>query len=319
MRVLVAGGMGAIGRPLIPMLVGAGHEVFASTRAESKADQIKATGATPVVADFLETGAAEAAIEASRPDAVIDLLTSLPQDFDPRRAKSAYEANDRVRREGTGALLAAAAAGGVNRYLCQSVAFLYRPGGDAPRSEDDPIWSDAPAPYDKSVAVLAENERKVTQNSAFTGVVLRYGFLYGPGTWFETGGSTYNSVQKRQYPLIGDGGGINSMVHVADAASATLAALERGEGIYNIVDDDPAAMSDLVPAYAEMIGAGPPRKIPSWIARIAVGKYLIAAATTLPGASNQKAKRELGWAPAIPSWRTGLRDFRDSDPALTGR
>lgn len=311
MRVLLAGATGAIGKPLIPLLKAAGHEVHGTTRSAEKCAQLESAGATAQIVDLLEPGAATELIARVEPDVVIDQLTSLPQVFDPRKAKAAYLANDRIRRDGSGALIDAAAAAGVGRYVAQSVAFIYRPGAPGLRSEEDPVWSDAPPPFDASVGVLTENEKKLTDGGAVTGVVLRYGFFYGPGTWYATGGSTYEAVAQRKYPLIGGGTGVSSLVHVSDAAAATAIAAERGEGVYNIVDDDPAPMGEMIPAFAEMIGARPPRGLPAWIARPVAGKYLVAAATELPGASNAKAKSELGWSPRIASWREGLRDHRD--------
>lgn len=316
MRILVAGGSGAIARPLLPLLVAAGHEVHATTRRSDRAALISGSGATAEVSDLLEHGAADQLLKRVRPQVVIDELTSLPQAFDPRKAKRAYAANDRIRREGSGALIAAAEATGVSRYIVQSVAFIYRPSDGGLRSEQDPLWTDAPAPFDASVGVLQRNEQRVTGSEAMEGTALRYGFLYGPGTWYATGGSTYEAVAKRRYPLIGGGEGVNSLVHVADAASATLAALEGSPGIYNVVDDDPAPFNVLIPEFARMIGAKSPRNVPAWLGRLAVGKYLVAAATTLAGADNARIKQELGWRPAVSSWREGLARYRDSDPPL---
>lgn len=319
MRVLLAGATGAIGRPLLPMLVAAGHEVHAVTRAAGKAGSLTEAGASVEIADLLEPGAAEAVVARVQPEVVIDQLTSLPQDFDPRKSKAAYAANDRIRREGSGALIAAAEAHGVGRYICQSVAFMYQPGAPGLRSEADPVWSDAPAPFDRSIEVVVENERKVTQSKVFAGVILRYGFLYGPGTWYETDGSTYAAVLKRQYPVVGSGAGVPPLIHVYDAATATLAALDRGAGIFNVVDDDPAPYGELIPVYAELIGAKRPRNLPRWLVRMIAGEYLATAATTLPAVGNQRIKDELGWAPRLASWRDGLRDYRDSMPEPAGR
>lgn len=319
MRILLAGATGAIGRPLLGMLVAEGHEVHAVTRSREKVAALEAVGAKAAVADLLEPGAADALVAAATPEVVIDQLTSLPQDFDPRKAKAAYAANDRIRREGSGALIAAAEAHGIGRYICQSVAFMYQPGAPGLRSEADPVWSDAPAPFDRSIEVVVENERKVTQSPVFAGVILRYGFLYGPGTWYETDGSTYAAVLKRQYPVVGNGAGVPPMVHVYDAATATLAALDRGEGIFNVVDDDPAPYGELIPAFAELIGAKRPRNLPRWLVRRIAGEYLATAATSLPAVGNQRIKDELGWTPQLASWREGLRDYRDSMPEPAGR
>lgn len=311
MRVLLVGGLGAVGRPLLPLLTAAGHEVHATTRSDARAGEIAAFGATPEVVDLLEDGVATDLIERVQPQAVIDQLTSLPQDFDPRKLKKAYDANNRIKRVGSGALIAAAEAGGVRRYILQSIAFLYAPGRRV-SSESDPVWIDAPAPFRAGVETVTANERRVVDNRSMEGVVLRYGFFYGPGTWYATGGSTYEAVRKRQYPLIGTAGGVYSMLHVSDAATATLAAVERGSGIYNVVDDDPAPLNELVPEFAGLIGAGRPFRIPAWLAGVVAGRYLTEAALSLAGASNARAKADLGWTPSIPSWRKGLADFRDS-------
>lgn len=313
MRVLVVGGSGAVGRPLLPMLVAAGHEVHATTRSQSRAGEIESAGATAEIVDLLESGAPARLVDRVRPDVVIDQLTSLPQDFDPRNLDEAYAANNQIKRLASAPLIEASESAGVRRYILQSLAFLYRPGKQI-ATEGDPEWLDAPAPFGEGVRLLVENERRVISSASFEGVILRYGFFYGPGTWYETGGSTLEAVRTRQYPLIGAATGIYSLIHVADAASAALAAVDRGSGIYNIVDDDPAPLNELIPEVAAMIDAAPPRRVPAFVARFVAGKYLTTAALKLAGASNDRAKAELGWEPQIASWRTGLRDYRDSIP-----
>lgn len=293
------------------MLVAAGHEVHATTRRPERVTTIEEAGAKPVVVDLLKEGAARELIQRVQPEVVVDQLTSLPQDFNPRRLAEAFAANDRVRRDGTGALLSASEDGGVKRYVAQSIAFLYTPGRGQTRTEDAPLWTDAPKPFGSSVEVLSHNERRVVESEKFTGVVLRFGDLYGPGTWFATGGSTIESIRGRQFPLVGGGHGMNSLVHVSDAASAAAVAVERGEGIYNIVDDDPAPFNELVPYVAQLLGAKPPRNVPAGLARVVAGRFLTAKATTQAGASNAKAKSELDWTPGLPTWRDGLRDYRD--------
>lgn len=311
MRVLLAGATGAIGRPLLPMLIAGGHEVHATTRHAERAAELQAAGAAVEIVDFFKPGSADKLIRKVRPEVVVDQLTNLPKDFDRREAEAAYAANDAIRFEGTGALIRAAEDHGVERYVAQSIAFLYAPGKGEIRTEEDPVWTDAPLPFSRSVEILALNERKVTQSEKFSGVVLRFGSLYGPGTWYATDGSTCESIRNRQFPLVGGGTGLNSLVHVSDAAAAAALAVERGTGIYNVVDDEPAPFSELTPYVAELLGAKRPRKVPAWIARRAAGEFLTAAATSQSGASNAKAKEELGWTPSLPSWRDGLRDHRD--------
>jgi nucleoside-diphosphate-sugar epimerase len=313
-KVFVAGASGAIGRPLIPLLRAAGHEVIGTTRREERAVALRAAGAEAVVCDMLDPAQVREAVLAARPDAIVDELTSLPQDFDIRR-KDIYDANDRIRAEGTAALLTAATEAGVRRYVLQSVAFLYAPEGAAVKDESARPWSDAPAPFGRSVGVLLENERKVTSQEGLEGIVLRYGFFYGPGTFYAADGALAEQTRKRRFPLVGGGAGISSYVHIVDAATATLAALERGApGIYNVVDDEPAPLREWLPAYAAAIGAKQPRRAPAWLARLLAGPYVAAAATKLRGADNAKAKRELGWTPRVPSWREGFRSYLDSDP-----
>lgn len=314
MRILLAGATGAIGRPLVPLLLAAGHEVVGTTRREERAERLRAAGATPVLCDLLEPGRARALVAEQRPDVVIDQLTSLPDDFDLRR-KDVYDANDRVRRDGSGALISAAAELGVRRYVLQSIAFLYAPVGGPVKTEDDPVWDDAPQPFGRSVAILRANELAVLA-APFTGLVLRYGFFYGPGTYFAGDGSTTQQIRARRYPVVGGGEGVLSVVHVADAAAATALAAERGPaGVYNVADDEPTPVRELVPAVARLLGAKPPWRVPVWLARLLAGSYAVAAATQVRGASNEKAKRELGWTPLLPSWREGLRSYRDGDPA----
>ncbi len=315
MKVLVAGASGAIGRRLIPLLLAAGHEVIGTTRREERAAALRSAGVEAVLCDMLDAAQVREAVLAARPDAIVDELTSLPADFDARR-KDMYDANDRIRRDGTGALFAAAMEAGVQRYVLQSLAFLYAPEGSLVKDEDARTWDDAPPPFGRSVGVLVENERKVTSTPGIDGLVLRYGFFYGPGTWYASDGSIAEQVRARRFPLVGSGAGVFSYVHVADAAVATAAAVEHGApGIYNVADDDPAPLREWLPAYAAAVGAKSPWRVPTFVARPFAGPYFTAASTRLRGASNAKAKRELGWTPRVPSWREGFHSYLDRDPA----
>ncbi len=225
-KVFVAGASGAIGRVLIPQLVAAGHEVVGTTRREARVAALRETGAEAVVCDAFDADAVRAAVAAAAPEVVVDQLTSLPRDYNIRDPRF-YEANDRVRREGTANVIAAARAAGVRRYIVQSISFLTRPGGPPVLDEDAPPWTDAPAPFTDSVAVLIANEQAVTGAEDFEGLALRYGQFYGPGTYFASDGSIAGEVRRRRFPVVGAGTGRSSFVHVADAAAATVCAVSR--------------------------------------------------------------------------------------------
>jgi 2-alkyl-3-oxoalkanoate reductase len=304
-RVFVAGASGAIGRPLLPKLVQAGHEVTGTTRSEERAEGIRAAGARAAVVDVFDTKALNAAVAESGAEAVIHQLTALPDRLN-FRDPHLYDATNRVRSEGTRNLLAAARAVGARRFVSQSIAFMYASVGGMTKSEDDPVMTDAPGPFGSGLRTLNEMERLVLDAD---GLVLRYGFFYGPGTHYADDGTMTADVRKRRFPVVGRGTGVTSFIHVEDAADATVAALERGpSGIYNITDDEPAPMREWVPVFAEAAGAKSPRRVPVWLARLIAGRAVATFAVELRGASNAKAKRELGWTPAHPSWRTGFAE-----------
>jgi nucleoside-diphosphate-sugar epimerase len=308
MRVFVAGATGAIGRPLVERLVAAGHEVTGITRSESRAELIRAAGATGAVCDALDAEALRAAVAGAGPEVVVHELTALPERLQPR-SKAIYDATNRLRGEGTRNLLEASREAGVRRFVCQSIAFAYAHGPEPEvKDEDAPLALDAPPPFGEGVRVTQEMERSVVEADWLEGVVLRYGWFYGPGTYYGEDGSTTADVRKRRFPVIGKGEGLFSFIHVDDAAAATVAAVEGGPpGVYNVVDDDPARMRDWLPAFAESVGAKKPLRVPAWVARLAAGA-MGGLMTTLPGASNAKAKRELGWQPRWASWRQGFRE-----------
>jgi nucleoside-diphosphate-sugar epimerase len=308
MKVFVAGASGAVGRPLLPKLVAAGHEVTGTTRSQERTEGIRAAGATPVVVDALDATALREAVVAVAPDAIVHELTSLPDRFEPRR-KDIYGPTNRVRRDGTRNLLDAAKAAGARRFVCQSVAFACAPGARPEvLDEQAPLNLDAPPPFGEGVRTIEQMESSVVGAEGLEGLVLRYGWFYGPGTYYAEDGSSAADVRRRRFPVIGDGAGLFSFIHTDDAADATVAAVERGApGIYNVVDDEPAAMRDWLPVYAEAIGAPPPRRVPVWLARLVAGK-MVADLNRQPGASNAKAKRELHWEPRWKSWREGFRE-----------
>ncbi len=259
-----------------------------------------------MIADALDAAAVQEAVTQARPEAVIHQLTSLPARIDPRKMKRDFELNDRLRSEGTRILVAAARDAGATRILAQSIAFAYAPGPPGTvHGEGDPLYLDSPEPFRRSANALADLERSVGEVG---GVVLRYGYFYGPGSAISREGSMAEDLARRRLPVIGRGGGVWSFVHVDDAAQATLAALEHDRpGVYNIVDDEPAPVAQWLPALAEALGAPRPMRVPGLIARMLAGAYGVMVMTRAQGASNALAKRELAWSPAHPSWRDGFR------------
>ena len=291
----MAGATGTIGRPLVAGLLAAGHEVTGMTRSEERAVALNEAGAATVVCDVFDESRLREALAAARPEAVIHQLTALPERHNYRN-KALYAPTDRLRGEGTRILLAAAAAAGARRMVVQSVAFMVK--------DLDPSTT-----IGASTATLLEMERAVTGSSELEGVVLRYGFFYGPGTHYGEHGSIAKDARKRRYPVVGRGEGVFPFVHLDDAAAATVAAVERGApGVYEIVDDEPAPMRAWLPVYADAMGAKKPLRVPEWLARLVAGKAAVDAAANLTGGSNAKAKAELGWQPRWPSWRQGFRE-----------
>lgn len=305
MRVFVAGATGVIGRVLLPELIHSGHEVVAMTRSEDRRDELRAAGAEPVVCDALDAEALLTAVTGARPDAVIHELTNLPTRMEPRKFATQLTATNRLRREGTRNLVAAAQAAGAGRLVAQSIAFAYAPQGDWVKDEEAPLGIDSPPPMNEAIGAVAELERQVLGAG---GTVLRYGYFYGPGTQFHSDGFSAELARKRQFPIVGSGQARWSFIHIDDAARATVAALERGQpGVYNVVDDDPAPVSEWVPVFVESVGAKRPFRVPAWMARLVAGRVAVEGMTAQRGASNAKAKRELGWTPKYASWRDGFR------------
>lgn len=306
MRVFLAGATGVIGRRLVPLLLAAGHEVTGMTRSPEKVDALRALGAEPVVADALDARELHEAVAAARPDAVIHQLTSLPSRIDPRKIERDLAVNDRLRSDGTRDLAAAARAAGVKRFVAQSIAFGYLPGEPGTlHGEQDVLYLDAPRQFRRSARALHELECTVRE---LRGIVLRYGYLYGPGSSIAPDGSIAEDLRRRRMPIVGRGGGVWSFVHVDDAARATVAALEHdGPKIFNVVDDDPAPVAQWLPALARAVGAPRPWRVPALLARPLAGSYGVQMMTSAQGASNALIKRELEWKPQIPSWREGFR------------
>jgi len=305
MKVFVAGATGVLGRALVPVLVAAGHDVVGSTRSASRTGLIEAAGATAVICDALDPDAVHRTVTEAAPEVVIHQLTALPDSFAKLRRGS--EPTNRLRREGTRHLVEAAVAAGTRRVIAESIAFLYPPSRPGLAGEEEPIWIDAPQAYATMIAALAELEHTVTRTPGIEGIVLRYGTLYGPGTFYAPHGDLIRQLRKRRMPIVGSGAGITSFLHVNDAATATTRALRNGApGVYNVIDDDPVAFQDLLPTLAALLDAKPPLRVPAWLARPLAGSVGIAVMTQQRGAANEKAKRELGWQPHYSTWRDGL-------------
>jgi nucleoside-diphosphate-sugar epimerase len=309
MRVFVAGATGVIGRQLVPRLVAAGHEVEGMTRKESNRALLDELGATPVVADALDPDRVAEAVRRARPDVIVHQLTAAPAKLDLRHFDRDFALTNSLRTEGTDHLLSAGQAVGVQRFVAQGVggyAAYARTGGPV-KSEDDPLDSAPAREMHETQAAIRHLEQAVLGAEWTEGTVLRYGALYGPGTSMAPGGNEFELIRRRKYPLVGDGGGVWSFVHVADAAEAALAAVEQGSrGAYNVVDDDPAPVAEWLPALAQALGAKKPMRVPRFIGRLFAGEAGVVLMTEVRGASNAKAKRELGWRPAHPSWRQGF-------------
>jgi nucleoside-diphosphate-sugar epimerase len=308
MKVLVAGATGAIGKQLVPRLVAHGHDVTGMTRSASKADAIRAMGATPVVADALDPDAVARAVAEAEPEVIVHELTALSASLDLRHFDRDFAETNRLRTEATDHLLAAGRAVGVRRFVAQSFAgWPHARVGGPVKSEDDPLDTHPLDGMRDALNAILYLEKAVIGADWTEGIVLRYGGFYGPGTSLdpEGGGEHVDAIRARKFPIVGDGAGIWSFIHIEDAADATVAAIEHGtRGIYNVVDDDPARVADWLPAVASSLGAGAPRHVPRWLGRLLAGEVATVMMTEVRGASNAKAKRELGWKPRHPSLRS---------------
>jgi 2-alkyl-3-oxoalkanoate reductase len=314
MKIFVAGGSGVVGQRLIPRLVARGHEVVATTRSPKKAERLRQAGAEPAVVDGLDERAMVEAVSRTEPQVVIHEMTALAGANDLRHWDRWFATTNELRTRGTDILIRASQLGGAQRLIAQSFTGWpnIREGGPV-KTETDPLDPSPPAAMRRSLDAIRYLERVVGGDHGLESVVLRYGTLYGPATMQD-----YTvMLRKRQLPIIGDGAGIWSFVHLDDAAAATVAALDRGApDTYNVVDDDPAPESEWVPYLAELVGAKPPRRIPGWLARIAAGEVAVSMMTQIRGSSNAKAKRELAWQPRYRSWRDGFREALNEAPPL---
>ena len=308
MRVLVAGATGAIGKQLVPRLVEAGHEVHGMTRSDSKQAMLHELGAVPVVADALDPDQVAEAVGRARPDVIVHELTAIGE-LDMRHFDRDFAPTNRLRTEGTDHLLSAGQAVGVRRFVAQGISGYgaYARAGGPIKTEEDPLDPSPAREMRETIAAIRHLEEAVLGARWTEGIVLRYGAFYGPGTSMAPGAEQSEMVRKRKFPLVGGGGGVWSFIHVADAAEATVAAIEYGSrGVYNVVDDDPAPVAEWLPALAQELGAKKPMRVPRFVGRLFAGEAGAVMMTELRGASNSKAKRELAWRPAHPSWREGF-------------
>jgi 2-alkyl-3-oxoalkanoate reductase len=312
MKVFVAGATGALGRQLVPQLVARGHEVVGMTRSASKQDLVRSLGARPVVVDALDPDAVDQAVASADPEVIVHELTALSGPISMRDARhpdrsSAAKMTNRLRTEATDHLLAAGRAVGARRFVAQSFgAFRFARTGGPVQTEADPI---DPDPRQTGLEAILYLEQAVTTIEWGEGLALRYGGFYGPGTGISLAPDApmAGPIRKRRFPIVGDGGGVWSLIHIEDAAAATAVAVERGRtGIYNVVDDQPAPVREWLPVLASALGAKPPRRIPRWLGRLLAGEMATLMMTDARGASNEKAKRELGWKPHYASWRQGF-------------
>lgn len=315
MRVFVAGATGVVGRQLVPQLMAAGHQVTATTRNPDKLAGLRAAGADAAVVDGLDAVAVGEAVARAEPEIVIHQMTALAGDFDLRHMERTFAKTNQLRTTGVDNLLAAARAAGARRVIAQSYSgwSSIRTGGPV-KTEEDPLDPDPPKAMRSTLDAIKYLEEAVV-SSPLEGIVLRYGSLYGPGA----SDLMVDMLKRRQVPVIGNGAGIWSFLHVQDAASAAVAALDRGAaGLYNIVDDEPAPVNQWLPVLAAAVGAKPPIRLPVWLGRLVGGEAAVSMMTKVRGSSNAKAKRELRWELAWPSWRDGFaRGLHDVAPVTT--
>jgi len=306
MRIFVAGGTGAIGRPLVARLVAAGHEVTVFSRSVDRVAALGLPGVVPAVGDALDADAVMRSVRQSSPEVVINQLTNLAQSANPLAVKRGFDQTSRLRREASGTLVDAARAAGARRVIAQSISFIYRPGPGV-RTEHDPLWTEATGQIGQLAGAVATLESATLGDEHVEGVVLRYGSYYGPGTYFAPGGLYASMIAKRRLPIPGDGGGLFGLVHIDDAAAATVAALDGPVGVFNVVDDVPAPASEWMPFVAQLLGAKPPHRVPESIGRVGAGKFLTYLMCDQPAVSNRRARTELAWSPQFPDWHEGLQ------------
>jgi len=309
MKIFLAGATGAVGKRLVPVLVARGHHLVATTRSVEKAKRLRSAGAEAVVVDGLDRDAVITAVKVARPDVIVHQMTALTSMRSLKKFDDEFALTNRLRTEGTEYLLEAARAAGTKKLIVQSyTGWPSMREGSRVKTEDDPLDPKPPNAMSRTLDAIRRLESLVAVASDINGIILRYGSFYGPGTSIAPGGEIVEAVRQRKFPIVGDGGGVWSFVHMDDVATATFAAIERGmPGVYNIVDDEPAEVSVWLPDLAQAVGAKPPRHVPAWLGRLVIGEAGISMMTQIRGASNAKAKQGLAWQPTYATWRDGFR------------
>ena len=304
MKILVAGATGVIGEELVPQLLADGHDVVALARSPERTWVVAHPGVDVVTGDALDGVQVTRLVGAVEPDAIVNLLTALPDSINPKHIDRDMAATNRLRTEGARNLFEAGRRVGVGTHIVESIAFITDPSGPAVTDESAPLWQAPPKRYAAAVAAVAQLERLAAEHRA---TVLRFGHLYGPGTAFAPEGAFTAQVRAGKVPLVGDGGSMFSFIHTADAASAVVMAVtDETPGVFNIVDDEPVPLREWLPELAKLLGARPPKRVAAWMARMAVGEYGVAYMTSLRGSSNRRAKEAFGWHPSRPTWRRGF-------------
>lgn len=308
MNIFVAGATGAVGRPLVDRLLQEGYTITAITRSQDRCEELRARGVKAVVTDVFDRAKLRQAVVEAQPEVVINQLTSIPKNLDVRHMAQEFVQTNRLRTEGAQILMEAAVAAGARRMIAQSYGALYAPHRGGLATEEDALYLDAPSAFVELVRAVERLEHTILNTSGISGTVLRYGHFYGPGTGYAMDGGIAEAVRRRQMPIIGGGRGVFSFIHVDDAAEATVHTVQNGEpGIYNIADDDPAPLQEWLAVYANLLGAPHPSRLPKLVGRLVAGRYAAYFMDEMRGASNQKAKRQLGWQPHYASWREGFR------------
>ena len=307
MRIFVAGGTGAIGRPLVSSLAAAGHEVTVYARNPEKVAALGLPGVVAAAGDAFDADTLTRAVRDAQPEVVVNQLTALPKTANPIAMKKSFDVTSRLRVDVSGVLVRTAREAGARRVVAQSISFVYRPGPGV-RTEADPLWTDAKGQIGALARSLATLESETLGDAGVEGVVLRYGTYYGAGTYIAPGGLYAALIAKRVLPVPGAGQGMFGLVHIDDAVSATVAALQGPDGVFNVTDDVPARASEWMPFAAELLGAKRPRTVPRALARFTAGQFMTYLMCEQPAVSNERAKAELGWEPAHPDWREGLRE-----------